>query len=122
MKTAKKNPAETMLVLATGCLFIFLFTEQRAWLYVSLVAGLVGILSPYLSTKIEWLWMGLARVLGYIVPNILLSLVYFLILTPLALLARLFSKKDPLQLKKPANSTFRDMDKVFNKSSLENPW
>jgi len=111
-----------MLVITVGFLILYLFTGTRSLLYVSLATGLAGIFSPFLSRQIDFLWNRLAILLGYIVPNILLSLVFFLLLFPLALLARVFRKKDPLQLKRTGQSTYVLRDKVFDKASLENPW
>jgi hypothetical protein len=105
-----------------GFLVLYLLWESRAWLYASLVTGLCGSFSPFLSRKIEWLWMKLADVLGYIVPNILMTVIYIFLLTPLAWLSRLFSKKDPLQLQRPAEGNFTVVDKKFDKGSLEKPW
>jgi len=66
--------------------------------------------------------MKLAWVLSLIIPNILLSSIFFLFLFPIALLSRLFGKKDPLMLKNPEKSVFRNQEKKFDKSSFENPW
>lgn len=68
------------------------------------------------------LWNKLAWVLSFIVPNILLSLIYFLFLFPIALLSKLFGNKDPLALRNKPDSTFKTSNKAFDASSFDKPW
>ncbi len=66
--------------------------------------------------------MKLAEGLSFIVPNILLSLVFFFILTPIAWASRLFKDRDPLDLKNEKDSFFQDRNTSFDPSSFERPW
>lgn len=122
MKIKKTEPIKTVLTIVTGFIVVFLATKMKWALTTAVIVGLVGLFSTYLSEKIDFLWMKLAQVLGYIMPNILLSVVFFVFLTPMALLARVFKKKDSLQLKDPGASCYITVDKVFTKESLETPW
>ena len=65
--------------------------------------------------------MKLAELTGYIIPNILLSLVFFLFLLPVSLLSKLFTK-DPLMLSKKYKTYFIDVSRITDKKSFENPW
>lgn len=49
-------------------------------------------------------WMALAFLLGFVVSNILLTLLFFLVITPIGLVARLFGK-DFLRLKLDRQTT-----------------
>lgn len=122
MKLNKTNPVKTVLVISTGFLVIFLITKMNWALIVSLIVGLIGIFSTYVSKKIDFLWMKLTWMLSLIIPNILLSLLFFLFLFPLALFAKLFGEKDPLNLKNNKDSIYRASDKAFEKASFENTW
>ena len=122
MKKDPSGPAKSMLVITVGFIAVYLFTRWEWPVYLALAVGLAGVVSDNLSKKIELLWMKLSWVLSLIVPNILLSLVFFLILWPLALLSRLLRKEDPLLLKNEKDSTFREVDKTFNKTSLGKTW
>jgi hypothetical protein len=55
-------------------------------------------------------------------PNILLSAVFYLILTPFAWLSGILGEKNPLGLKNTQSSMFRDLDRVYGKESFEKPW
>tara|TARA_R100000789_G_scaffold18215_1_gene21140 strand:- start:150 stop:404 length:255 start_codon:yes stop_codon:yes gene_type:complete len=82
----------------------------------------LSLISETISNSIEKLWNGLAKILSYIVPNILLTLVFLLLLTPLALLAKLFNNKSDYILKNPGRSVFKDSNKSFSKNSFEKAW
>jgi hypothetical protein len=119
MKT--DNSKSTVLVISTGFLIIyFIFSAQWA-ITVSLLVGVTGILSPYLSRKIEWLWMKLSKLLGYIVPNILLSIIFYLFLFPISVLFRIFNK-DPLMISDKYKTYFIDVNKVIDKENFKKTW
>ena len=111
----------TILIISMGFLILYLIFSWQWTLFVSLIVGITGILSTYLSKKIEWIWMKLAKLLEYIIPNILMSLVFFLVLFPISLLSRLFSK-DPLMLSKKYKTYFIDINRDMEKSSFEKIW
>ena len=72
--------------------------------------------------NLSFLWEKLTILLSFIVPNILLSLIYFFILTPVAFLSKIFRAKTNFQLKNQSKSLFVSEEKVYNKESFENPW
>lgn len=122
MKTKRNDTAATMLAIAMGFLAIYLLFHWEWAAWVSLAVGLAGLLSPFLSEKIEWLWDKLGYMLSLIMPNVLLSIIYYLFLFPIATLSKLFGKKDPLVLKNRLESMYTASDKTFDKDSFENPW
>jgi len=117
------KPYQTILIICLGFLGIYLYKETHRWaLYTSFAVGLSGAFIPFLRKAIIWLWMKLAELLGLIMPNIILTLFFYLILTPIALLSRLFGSKDPLVLKNSQASLFKNRTTDFEKSSFEKPW
>ncbi len=111
-----------MLTICVGFLVIFIITKLKWMLLLSLGVGLVGLFSPFLSKYIEFLWNKLAWLLGLIVPNILLSAIFYLFLFPIALLSKLFGKKDPFVLKNNSDTVFITSNKEFDENSFEKPW
>lgn len=122
MTTLKSNPTQTVLVISVGLLILYFVFHHVSFLYISSVIGIIGIFSVYLSKKIEWVWFKLTYILSLIVPNILLGLVFFLILTPVAFFANLTGKADTLQIKKPAHTAFVTRNKKFTADDLSKPW
>lgn len=119
MKT--NTSKSTILVISMGFLILHLTFSWKWAIIVSLIVGVIGILSSYLSSKIEWAWMKLAKLLGYIVPNVLLCIVFYFILYPISLLSRLFNK-DPLMLSKEYSTYFIDIKTEIDKNSFEKIW
>ena len=82
-----------------GLLWLLRGKAHPAWLLapgialVVLGAALPGILKP-----VYLVWMSLALVLGFIVSHVLLTLFFFLAITPIGIVARL-TGKDFLRLK-----------------------
>ncbi|HOI25617.1 MAG TPA: SxtJ family membrane protein [Caldisericia bacterium] len=115
------TPKNNLLVISIGFLALYLIFHWSWAVYVALTVGLIGIFSPFLSQKVSWLWMQLSRVLSYIMPNILFSLVFFLILFPISLLYRIFHK-DPLRLHNRYESNFIEVNKSYPPESFEKIW
>ncbi len=116
----KTNPKSTVLVISMGFLVIHLFTAIPFFLYIAAAVGILGLFEP-MSKIIDKLWMGLAKILSYIIPTILLSLIFYLILCPLALASRIVNK-DPLMLKSGYESYWVADEMEPDKESLEKPW
>ena len=119
MKTNSSHA--TILTISMGFLILHLLFSWEWAVIVSLVVGITGLMSSYLSRKIEWAWMKIAKLLGYIIPNILLSIVYYLLLFPLSVLSKL-SNKDPLMLSGEYPTYFIDIKKEIDKKSFEKIW
>lgn len=122
MKKNKTTAKQSIIAITIGFLVIFAVTRNMWALYVSLSVGVLGTLSPFLREKIHWFWMKLAWVLSLIVPNILMSAIFYFILFPVALLSRIFGNKDPLILKNRESSLFKTVNKEFDKASFEKVW
>lgn len=122
MKKIKTEPIKTILTISIGFLVVFLITDWKWAIYISLVVGLIGMFSPFLSKQVDFLWMKLAWVLSLIVPKVLLTLIFYGFLFPIATLSKLFGAKDPLMLKDNNESTFRTDEKVFERSNFEKMW
>jgi len=117
----KEKINETILTITVGFIVMHLIFKNNGFLYTALVIGICGILSAYLSEKITMLWFKIAELLGLVVPKIVLSIVYFLFLFPIALLARL-SKKDHLMLNNNKGSYFVDRVTPTEKGDFEKTW
>ncbi len=64
----------------------------------SVVFLILGLLNSKLLTPLNKSWINLGEILGIIIAPIVMALVYFVILTPVSLIVRMFGK-DLLNLK-----------------------
>ncbi len=63
---------------------------------IGTVLTVLGLALPKVLLPVYRVWMALAVVLGFIMTRVILTIVYYLIMTPIGLLMRLFGK-DPMQ-------------------------
>tara|TARA_B110000977_G_scaffold99794_1_gene131003 strand:+ start:3687 stop:4055 length:369 start_codon:yes stop_codon:yes gene_type:complete len=122
MTKPKTTPLKTVIIIALGFIITHLVVHSKWPLFVSGSILFLGVLSEKIAQLIDMLWMKLAEVLGKIVPNILLSFIFFVFLFPISLMAKFFSKKDPLNLKNNSNSAWITVEKHFNADSLKDTW
>jgi hypothetical protein len=122
MKTQDKT-YQGILTMVVGFVVLFFIFKKMALLYIAAGVGLPAIFFPSLATLINKYWLKLAMLLGAINSKILLTLIFFLFLTPLSFFYRLLNK-DTLQLKKNTakNSYFVDRKHTYTKEDLEKMW
>src|SRR5262249_14693103 len=102
----REKPVETMLVLAMGCLLAFVLFHWKAGVWLSLGFGGIGILSGWLSARIAWVWMRLARALGWVSNGVLLSVVYWVVVVPVGFFRRVRGKDRLTRFDRAAGSNF----------------
>lgn len=119
---------EAQLVIVTGMLVLyFIFHSNRyfdsAWfLYIGTFVGVGSIFIPALGDLIVKGWFKIAEVLGAINGKILLSIVFYIVLFPVAMLAKM-GKKNPLQLRKESGSSvFQERNHTYTPSDLDKVW
>jgi hypothetical protein len=121
----KSNPYQTILVIVTGFILLaFVFSSIEKYLYfLALIVATLSLISHAIRDSMVWGWEKFSHAVGWFNAKVLLSIVFFLFLTPIALLSRIFRKKDTLMLKRPPdNSAFVERNHAFTSRDLENPW
>jgi hypothetical protein len=68
-------------------------------------AFVTGITGTKLGLPAYWLWMGFVWVVSWLITHIALAAVFFLVVTPLALIARLIGR-DRLQLRRKTTGSY----------------
>jgi len=90
----------------------------RIWsIILSLVFFILGLINSDILAPLNRIWFKFGMILGGIVSPIVMGLVFFLVVTPTALILRLF-KKDTLNLKKNENATYW-IDKKDKKNKMK---
>jgi hypothetical protein len=113
---------KSQLVIVTGFLALSIIFDTHILSYLALSLGVIFLTSRFLSKWILWLWWKIAHVMGWINTRILLSIVFYLVLLPFAMISRMFTK-DPLGLKwNKSGSSFVVRNHKYTASDLENPW
>ncbi|WP_420573597.1 hypothetical protein [Kordia sp.] len=119
----KEDNSKVILVMVAGFLVLSYIFNEKAGVELRYVATGIGVASffPPLERLIVWIWEKIALILGWINTKIILSVVFFIFLTPFGILSRLFSKSN-LKLKHDSNTTFVERNHTYTKKDLENIW
>lgn len=117
----KARKTETLLVIVLGCVTLYLVKRWSFVLVVGLVTGLVGLLVPAVRDGIHWSWTKLSEGLGWVSGKVLLTVIYFLVLVPLAWIARSRGKIG-LRNKPDGDSYFKERDHTYRREDMVNPW
>ena len=116
------NNYKSTLTIVIGFTLLSNYFHSKPLLIFAIAIGIIAIFSEKANEKIIWTWNKLSEILGLIMPNVLLTLLFYLFLTPLALLNRINRKKNPLQLKNTTISVYATKRKEFSPESLEKIW
>tara|TARA_B100001057_G_scaffold194792_1_gene195626 strand:- start:716 stop:1099 length:384 start_codon:yes stop_codon:yes gene_type:complete len=91
----------------------------RYWsLIISITFLILGILKSSFLSPLNKLWFKFGILLGKIISPIIMGIIFFLVVTPIGLIMRLFGK-DVLNLKKNDHKTYW-IEKTGPKSKMKN--
>ena len=88
---------------------------------IGITLSLIAIAIPSVLKPVYWMWMVFATILGGVMTRIILSLLFYIILTPIGLISRLFGRKF-LELKwNHSQKSYWNMRtrEIFNKNNHE---
>ena len=95
------------------------YQEIRTWsILVSIIFLFLGLINSVILTPLNKLWFFFGIFLGKIVSPFIMGIIFFLVVTPIGLLMRLFGK-DILNLKYNKNNTYW-IEKKGPKSLMKN--
>lgn len=104
---------------------LFLLRQKDYYLYfviLSLTFLFLGLVVPKLLKPVQKVWMTLATLIGWLVTRVILTILFFLVITPIGLAARVFAKDFlAIKLDGSADSYWITREPAeFNKRSYEN--
>lgn len=82
-----------VLIIISAFLYYY---EKASYPYFAgfgLLHAALGLIYPNLLKQLHKFWMSLAVVLGFIMTRVILSLLFYLVFTPIRFIASLFGKK-----------------------------
>lgn len=116
-----KDTPKTQLIIVVGLLVLAMILRNDRFVYASLGIGLSCLIFPAFGYWLVWAWYKLAELLSKVMNPLILGLMYFLFISPIAILFRLFGN-DPMRLKDKKGSLFEIREHSYKKEDLENPW
>ena len=99
LKSTPEQAKDTGMAMVLICLLLGYWGKFPKFLPVSLVLLIITMAWPKAFKPLAGLWFGLSHLLSSVVSRVLLTVVFFLIVTPIGVIRR-WSGADALQLKK----------------------
>ena len=119
-----KQSADTGMAMVLICLIISFFNNSRIALSISIVLLILNMTIPKIFMPLAKIWIGFSIIVGNIVSRILLSIIFYILVTPVGFIRKLLGA-DPMQLKKWKNgsdSVFGDRHHLFQAEDIEKPY
>ena len=93
--------------------------ELKYWsIILSLIFLILGLLKSPILSPLNKLWFKFGLLLGSVISPIVMSIVFFIVITPISLIMKILGK-DLLNLKKNKNNTYW-IEKTGPKSTMKN--
>ncbi len=115
---------DTGMAMVLLLLILFVVRKREAFLIGAMVLHVLNMILPQIYRPIAVVWLGLSDLLGTVVSKIVLSIVFFGIVTPIATVRRLLGK-DSLKLrafKAGQDSVMVERNHRFIGADLERPY
>ena len=124
LRSTPEQAKDTGMAMVLICLLLGYFGKFPKFLGVSIVLLLITMAWPKVFKPLAGLWFGLSHVMGQVVSKIVLTLIFFGVVTPVGLIRRL-TGADSLQLKKwkqGTDSVFVERQGAIPDKDLLNPY
>ncbi|HRZ80441.1 MAG TPA: SxtJ family membrane protein [bacterium] len=120
----KKQAVDSGMALVLIFLILTIVLEDRIFLYFGMAFLIMDMTVPSVFKPFARLWIGFSHMIGNVMSKIILSTVFFTIITPIGFIARL-AGKDPLQLKKfrkGTGSVFAERNLKYTDADVIKPY
>ena len=111
--------AATLVLIVAG-----IYSGNSVLFIIAAAVLLVNMIIPRIYIPLGFLWFGLSNILGAFVSRVILSIIFFAVVTPVGLL-RKAGRKDNLRLtsfKKNNHPLYIERNHMYTKSDIEKPF
>ena len=88
-----------VLLLTGGLLFWKENPAHQYFLIIGVILISTGFLVPIILKPLYLVWMTVATIIGWVMARVILTILYYLMFTPIGFISRLFGKQHLLELK-----------------------
>jgi hypothetical protein len=102
--------------------FILFYFERPTAIYFVVIGGLLilfGALFPKLLKPLNRIWMRLATILGFIMSRVIITILFYLVLTPIGILAKLVGKKFMILKYDKSAKTYWEKRTIIQKKQID---
>src|SRR3984957_5962026 len=123
-KIAKDQSRDTGMAMVLLCVLAFAARKREGYLIAAIALQVVNMAVPQVFKPVSVVWLGFSELLGAVMSRILLAIVFFAVVTPIAIFRRLVGK-DSLKLrafKANKDSVMVERNHTFIGRDLERPY
>lgn len=120
----KEQSKDTGMALVLIFLLLALATKRDVYLYWAIGVHILNMIVPQIFRPAGVVWFSFAHVMGIVVSKVVLSLIFFVIVTPIGLVRKLFGA-DSMHLKGfkvDSKSVMHERNHTFTGKDLEQPY
>ena len=121
---SKKQASDSGMALVLILMLIGLFSENPMYYKIAIPILVMNMIYPMFYYYFAILWIGISHVIGTVVSKILLSIIYFIVVFPMAMVRKLMGK-DTLRLKqfkKSKSSVMNVRNHQFTADDMKHPF
>jgi len=123
-KISKNQARDTGMAVVLILLLISVFIQHLVYVKIAIGALILTMTFPIFYKYIAVIWLGISHLLGTFVSKILLTLVFFIVVTPVGLFRRIMGY-DTMKLKefrKKQDSVMQIRNITFTKNNIDKPF
>ena len=120
----KEQAKDTGLAIVLILLLAHYVKRYDLFIIAAIVILVITMTWPVLFRPAAHVWFGFSHMLGTVVSKIILSIIFYLVVTPIGLLRRILGA-DPMNLKKwkkTTGSVLVTREHLYSKDDLINPY
>ena len=121
---SKKEHTDSGLALLLLTLIVSHWLNQQLFIRLAIAEVLILLIIPVLIYPFTFLWLNISDLLGKVMSKVILFMVFFIFVWPVALFRRAMGK-DSLNLRKfkrDNHSVFVDRNHIYTKTDLTTPY
>ena len=121
---SKKQATDTGMAMVLIFLLLGFLLKNTLFFKIAIPILIINMICPIVYKPVAIIWLGLSHLLGTIVSKILLTIIFFLVVTPIGLFRRLLGY-DSLKLKKfkKGNKSVMEVRNItFSNIEIEKPY
>ena len=123
-QTRNSRSRDTGMALVLVCLIVQLLQPHNGILVLAICLLVLTMTWPAAFAPAARVWFGLSHLLGTVVSTVILSLVFWLVVTPVAIFRKMLGA-DALQMQKwreGSLSVLKGKEHIYTKEDLERPY
>ena len=121
---SKDQSKDTGMAMMLICLIAGLFTKNQTYVLIATVLLILNMSVPIVFKPVAVVWLGLSNIMGMIVSRIVLTVIFFTVLTPVAIIRRM-TGSDTMRIrswKKSNQSVFKHRNHTYCPEDMETPY